>query len=481
MPKKSVGFILLVCLALAFCAGLNVCASVTGDGTEIRVVSGDVSEFEGFTVTQHSVVSGHEVVDLTFSPASGEMSARRDWNFRDTAVSEPEPEIRAALVGFDYEEGWYTDLEYESTIPLPFAQELLDEAYDKAESWEDSVIVARRLGDYMDTVPFTFAARGLGEAAGVYADGLDSQRLRTAYPFHDLDGYDGMLLSGGFGLALPEILSVSGRLNLSAARNRFSVGTDAGFSSKYSVDSSCVYTGDAFYVVLDVCDTEYKSIHYNEQGEVSSYSMKTVLDSHPDPEGLPGDSWGIYRIPCDQAADGPVPDFTRVENIYPITRNWDDIHLELSDDGDELLLFTGEADGEWFTVVDRETGAEKQRFKIRDESFNGSTVDCAVGVDSVVFGSGFNFVGLVRDDGVWRIEFSTFGRNEEFPDHVVNYYGFACAWDGEHLAVLDWGWLGKELRLRILSGSGVTEELILDSSAAGAGYLESVYGLRVDA
>lgn len=132
-------------------------------------------------------------------------------------------------------------------------------------------------------------------------------------------------------------------------------------------------------------------------------------------------------------------------------------------------------------MVDRETGAEKQRFKIRDESFNGSTVDCAVGVDSVMFGSGFNFVGLVRDDGVWRIEFSTFGRNEEFPDHVVNYYGFACAWDGEHLAVLDWGWLGKELRLRILSGSGVTEELILDSSAAGAGYLESVYGLRVDA
>lgn len=341
MPKKSVGFILLVCLALAFCVGLNVCASVTGDGAEIRVVSGDVSEFEGFTVTQHSVVSGHEVVDLTFSPASGETSTRRNWNFRDTAVSEPEPEIRAALVGFDYEEGWYTDLEYESTIPLPFAQELLDEAYDKAESWEDSVIVARRLGDYMDTVPFTFAARGLGEAAGVYADGLDSQRLRTAYPFHDLDGYDGMLLSGGFGLALPEILSVSGRLNLSAARNRFSVGTDAGFSSKYSVDSSCVYTGDAFYVVLDVCDTEYKSIHYNEQGEVSSYSMKTVLDSHPDPEGLPGDSWGIYRIPCKQAADGPVPDFTRVENIYPITRNWDDIHLELSDDGDELLLFTG--------------------------------------------------------------------------------------------------------------------------------------------
>lgn len=99
MPKKSVGFILLVCLALAFCVGLNVYASVTGDGAEIRVVSGDVSEFEGFTVTQHSVVSGHEVVDLTFSPASGETSARRDWNFRDTAVSEPEPELRAALVG----------------------------------------------------------------------------------------------------------------------------------------------------------------------------------------------------------------------------------------------------------------------------------------------------------------------------------------------------------------------------------------------
>lgn len=91
MPKKSVGFILLVCLALAFCAGLNVYASVTGDGAEIRVVSGDVSEFEGFTVTQHSVVSGHEVVDLTFSPASGETSTRRNWNFRDTAVSEPEP------------------------------------------------------------------------------------------------------------------------------------------------------------------------------------------------------------------------------------------------------------------------------------------------------------------------------------------------------------------------------------------------------
>ena len=33
MPKKSVGFILLVCLALAFCVGLNVYASVTGGDT----------------------------------------------------------------------------------------------------------------------------------------------------------------------------------------------------------------------------------------------------------------------------------------------------------------------------------------------------------------------------------------------------------------------------------------------------------------
>lgn len=481
MPKKSMGLIVLFCLALAFCVGMNVCASVTGDGAVIRALSGDASAFEDFTVTQHSVVSGHEVIDLEYSPASGETSSRRRWSFGETSVSEPGPEIRAVLVGFDYSESWYTNLEHRSTIPLPFAQELLDEAYDKAESREDSVIVARRLGDYMDAVPFTFAARGLGEAAGVYTDGLDSQGLRVAYPFHDLDEYDGTLLSGGFGLAMPEILSVSGRLNLSPSLNRFKVATDAAFSSKYTVNSSCVYTGDAFYIVLDVCDTEYESMHYNEQGEVSSYSMKTVLDSHPDPAGLPGDSWGIYRIPCAQAADGPAPDFERVENIYPITRNWDHIHLELSDDGSELLLFTGEDDGEWFTVVDRVTGAEKQRFKVSDSSFGYSTVDCAVGVDSVVFGSGFNMIGLVRDDGVWRIEFSTFGRNDEFPDHVIGYVGFACAWDGEHLAVLDWGAFGMELRLRILSGSGVTAELMLDSSAAGAGYVESAYGLRVGA
>ena len=162
-------------------------------------------------MTQHSVVSGHEVVDLTFSPASGETSTRRNWNFRDTAVSEPKPEIRAALVGFDYEEGWYTDLEYESTIPLPFAQELLDEAYDKAESWEDSVNCrpeTRRLHGHRAGLPF--AARGLGEAAGVYADGLDSQRLRTAYPFHDLDGYDRHVAERRFRPGSAEILSVSG-------------------------------------------------------------------------------------------------------------------------------------------------------------------------------------------------------------------------------------------------------------------------------
>ena len=177
-----------------------------------------------------------------------------------------------------------------------------------------------------------------------------------------------------------------------------------------------------------------------------------------------------------------MPDFTRVENIYPITRNWDDIHLELSDDGDELLLFTGEDDGEWFTVVDRETGAEKQRFKIRDESFSGSTV-------GLRRGRGQRYVrqrvstssGSCGMTACGALSFQRLAGTKRFPDHVVNYYGFACAWDGEHLAVLDWGWLGKELRLRILSGSGVTEELILDSSAAGAGYLESVYGLRVDA
>lgn len=460
--------ILLIVLALGFTVGVNVWAAVSADGADVSVIAGDAAAFAAFTVSQRSVVEGHEVVELEYSPGSA-LSAGRRWSWGETAPSEPEPELLAVLAGFDYEERWSRSRRKTDT-PLPFAQELLDEAYAKAESDEDTVLVAHRLDEYMSVVPITFAARGLGEAAGVYAEGLDSPRMQYGEnAFRNLYEYDGTLMSADFGLAMPEIMSVSARLNLSASYTTFSVGTDAAYSSRYSVDSSCVYTGDAFYLVLNVCDTEYETIGYNAEGEVTSYSMRTVhTDSHPEPDGLPGGSWGVYRIPCVQAGDGPVPDLSSAENIYPITRGWGYIHLELSEDGEELLLVTGEADGDWLTVIDLATGEQRQRLQLDDEAYFNSSTQYAVGEDSFVISHGRFCVGLVRDGGEWRVEFFADGYDEATPYIISDYFllsdGFACAWDGESLALLDWENADGTLRLRMLEGSAVTQELELVSN-----------------
>lgn len=460
--------ILLVVLALGFTVGVNVWAAVSADNADISVTAGDAAAFAAFTISQRSVVEGHEVIALEYSPGSG-LSAGRSWSRVETEPSAPEPELLAVLAGFDYEESWSRSRR-KTDMPLPFAQELLDEAYAKAESDEDTVLVAHRLDEYMPVVPITFAARGLGEAAGVYAEGLGSPRLQYGENiFRNLYKYDGTLLSADFGLAMPEIMSVSARLNLSPSYTTFSVGTDSAYSSRYSVGSSCVYTGDAFYLVLDICDTEYESIGYNAQGEVGSYSMRTVhTDSHPEPDGLPGDSWGVYRIPCVQAGDGPVPDLSGAENIYPITRGWGYIHLELSEDADELLLVTGEADGDWLTVIDRATGAQKQRLQLDGEAYFNSSTQYAVGEDSLVISHGRFCVGLVRDGGTWRVEYRADGYDEATPYIISDYFllsdGFACAWDGESLALLDWDNTDGTLRLRMLEGDAVTQELELVSN-----------------
>ena len=84
-----------------------------------------------------------------------------------------------------------------------------------------------------------------------------------------------------------------------------------------------------------------------------AYATSYPASARVDGPALPGGGWGVYKIPYEFTGSVPQggrwwaaggyevrPDFSVVENIYPLADGWEHASIELSYDGTQLYIFS---------------------------------------------------------------------------------------------------------------------------------------------
>ena len=235
-----------------------------------------------------------------------------------------------------------------------------------------------------------------------------------------------------------------------------------------------------------------------------------ATDELLDGSGLPGGGWGVYRVPVsDYVKVEPLTnsfgwvsygerldDLTgrwwaensfratanlrNAENVHVPGADWDGAWLELSHDGESVLLFTIEGGRIYLTVLDAETAAETQRLELcpdGGEARFGKAVDygyCADGEYAV-------FSGIYEDEDVVAVtarrsggRYEPIGTVElerpELPGLDVKLcYAPLYAYDGERLCVLQ----------QLAVSDGEERETPLRDPIYGYNDFENVWLLRI--
>ena len=419
--RRAKCFLFLAALALAFAvsggASLYSCAAARSLSAE--TVYGRREAAEGFGLELTSVVNAHLVLDTAYDPASGISGTGVSWPAERTGASRTArgPSLHATAYYSAYSSGGAPPAD-------PVFAEIFSDLLPQGPG-DDAVSGKAALNDYTSCVPLL----------------LTGSRL---------NGEDSTEVYGALCVPLP------GEIELNVQYMPRGQYNPREFSAEYlsgeynlNVDSSSVFAPDGWlYFVLD--------LRLESSGERLDGSL------------LPGGDWGVFRVRCTPDADTSAErwwaqeDFTgecsfeNIENVFIPGADWYEAKLDLSHDGERLLLCTREDGGLFLTVLDAATGAFVQRLRLfTPEETAGRYLGMAASLSGFHSGAGSVFVlrpAAQRDgiaaacaysDGEYRQLFTADTRLEAVPDWFPDS---ADAWadanavdfitDGERMAVL---------------------------------------------
>ena len=306
-------------LLIIFLLALAIGSAAFGFMTERRgnyglrgeVLCGERSAAEGFRLNHSALLtepgsynSAHLVWDVDYVPAAGAGETESRWSMEPV---EHDPGIgrdilRLGAPGVNIDISWTGRGGPPDSLP-DWILAIIDDLLAMQRREGAAVEAALRLRDYTDVLPLSF----------------ESDALDTAEAY-----------LGAFAVETPESYMVRALLENDMTGGRLSIGPDS-YSLSYSCDA--VLAGGDVYLCLD---------YYSYSGSSNSGTPEGVS-----PEHMPGGSWGVYRIPCESGEDGALkPDFSRAENVYPLTEHGSEgMSMAVSPDGGELLLAFAEDDG----------------------------------------------------------------------------------------------------------------------------------------
>ena len=325
---------------------------------------------------------------------------------------------------------------------------------------------------------------------------IDTLYTRTFY------WYDGDIraMPGAYEAILEDLLG--GRWDTPSASGEFLLNDYVG-NSLLNFETE----GDIYHVTYTESDSVFAPSGY----VYFVFATRDIAtDELLDGSGLPGGGWGVYRVPVsDYVKVEPLTnssgwvsygerldDLTgrwwaensfratanlrNAENVHALGADWDGAWLELSHDGESVLLFTREGGRIYLTVLDAETAAETQRLELcpdGGEARFGEAVDygyCADGENAV-------FSGIYEDEDVVAVTARRSGgryepidtvelERPELPGLDVKLcYAPLYAYDGERLCVLQ----------QLAVSDGEERETPLRDPIYGYNDFEDVWLLRI--
>ena len=324
MKLKAGIFLAIFALAAGF--GLAAGAALSSEADKAHFAGELLSgsrEAAGFTLTLDAVFEEHLVLSETYDASSGEGSSRG-------ARRNPEPmrlHEDSAEPALEYPSLFLT-LNYYWDFGEPLPGELPAALVDEVEALIAEGGGERRLSlsDFTDRAPLCFQTRNIArepDSAAAYG-----------------------LASGGERFALPAPEDAELELSLHVNTKSYSLFVSVEGPAVDAVSNS-VYTGGGLYLLL------------------ADAAFFTGGDYEPvSPELLPGDAFGIYRVPCEAGEDGFAVDLGAAENIFPLARCSAAALLAGPEDG--LLLASLEEGALYLTAIDPDTGRAAQRLKLAE-------------------------------------------------------------------------------------------------------------------
>ncbi len=417
MKGKAAAFMAVLAIAAAFGLGAGIYLEHSASNYAFAgdIVYGERDSAGDFAVSESLVLSEHMRLSTLYSPAGGEGCAESGWG------SFPRTDIwRPPSVEFDFTEaevaGDVEDLLQDNAL-LRSIYEDISQEYDGS----DDFLATFDLADYTDTYTVTPV---LGSMDDGYVD------LRGE-PFGDM-----------FYMPAPEGSIYSCELYRAGDRLRM--------------------------LVTPLCTTRGESAFTSEGYVYFTFSIASESGEHPDGSTLPGGGWSVWRMPCEYQEEAKSGerwwtgteegyradcDPEALENVYLLPESWQDVKLELSYDGQLVLVLTVEDGALYLTTLDSASGETVDRLELIDSErfaalgleadFNGAafrhfskpgySVFLLDGRVAVVVGydAGNCEALLVADTGC-----------DARPDYVreENYIASSfvldCAYDGERVAVL---------------------------------------------
>ena len=161
-----------------------------------------------------------------------------------------------------------------------------------------------------------------------------------------------------------------------------------------------------------------------------------------DASGVPGGSWGVYRIPCrtDEETGGVTAEVDDAELIFACAEGTSAMELNLSFDGSYVLICSWEPDGVWMNTYSTVTGEVTDRLRLGRETEYWPEMTALEGY--LIFDMGEEAAVYAEEGGGWSfvtsLELGSLpaGDFENAEDMFSSYYSlWDC--DGERICVLD--------------------------------------------
>ena len=355
--KRAYAFILLSAFALALVAGMSAYAWALAGRLEIdrSAAYGEPSAVSGAAVRIRSQTGGHMVFDSLYYPGSGACDTSARWSMPEFNAYNYDAEYlyrtddlpAMAVIPSGFNAIWSGESGNRPVADHPVYQEIFDSLMDShpdGEPFNAEVL----LNDYTDRLPLLLNSRG------IYAPGGEAYYLSSYVP--GLEEALSVPLPGEVRLRASYTVLDNGQasMTLSPADGGMSVSFSVDVSGGSSVFAPCGY----MYFVFDA----------------RTGTGMELLDG----SGLPGGDWGVFRVECGPATGVDtaserwwasenlelVSSLDGIENVLAMGGDWDGAALDLSYDGNYVLLYTLSGGAIRLTAVDAASGAQTDSFEL---------------------------------------------------------------------------------------------------------------------
>lgn len=427
MKRSLVAFIVLIALALGvFTASSAYTAAQAGKlSLERETFYGDAAAAEGFAVDVDAAIEQHAVLNARLSLTTGEQKAARSWSTKQVNYYDSETSVIMELAGASLSSGFSwsgsSEMSWWRQEENSIEAKLYDSIASKVDVGETKTELVC-LNDFTDHLPLQFY----------------TSRVNT-------DGHSNM--ADVFRVPLRDEVLLELTLTRQADGGDFTINELK--PEDFWCSSSGIMAADGnIYMAMLITDKNGAQLDASE---------------------LPGGSWGVYRIPCEQPEDGErsgarwwmnvdtqvtaIPE--RSELITPAGEDCTALKMFLSYDGQYLLLFTCEGGEIYLYVIDITSGATLSREKLPvpddadvEELQNRIySISCTLYEDLAVFRLGWYAYVYTPCAGEYELKLCARAYDQPRPskydpDHYsIGSDEYEYAYDGERLAVIDYGTL----------------------------------------